>query len=77
MHRDILKGDMLISCRDPKNVTDDEYNQFYTAFFKDSEKPLAWHHFSGDAGSGTAFKAIVFFPSKLWVLSSNCPFLFS
>ncbi|KAF8165360.1 Hsp90 protein-domain-containing protein [Crassisporium funariophilum] len=51
--------------RDPKNITEDEYNSFYTSFFKDFSKPLAWHHFSADAGSGTAFKALLFFPSKL------------
>ncbi|TFK43547.1 Hsp90 protein-domain-containing protein [Crucibulum laeve] len=51
--------------RDPKNVTDDEYTLFYNAFFKDFTKPLAWQHFSGDSGSGTSFKAIVFLPSKL------------
>jgi len=51
--------------RDPKNITTDEYNLFYTSFFKDFGRPLAWHHFSGDAGSGVAFKALLFFPSKL------------
>jgi heat shock protein beta len=51
--------------RDPKNITTDEYNLFYTSFFKDFSPPLAWHHFSGDAGSGVAFKALLFFPSKL------------
>ncbi|KAF4619633.1 hypothetical protein D9613_005093 [Agrocybe pediades] len=51
--------------RDPKNITEDEYNLFYTSFFKDFDKPLAWQHFSGDASSGTAFKALLFFPSKL------------
>ncbi|KDR83758.1 hypothetical protein GALMADRAFT_670355 [Galerina marginata CBS 339.88] len=51
--------------RDPKNITTDEYNMFYTSFFKDFSQPLAWHHFSGDAGSGVAFKALLFFPSKL------------
>ncbi|KAF8974761.1 Hsp90 protein-domain-containing protein [Flammula alnicola] len=51
--------------RDPKNITEDEYRLFYTSFFKDFTAPLAWHHFSGDAGSGVAFKALLFFPSKL------------
>ncbi|CAA7259747.1 unnamed protein product [Cyclocybe aegerita] len=51
--------------RDPKNVTKEEYDLFYTTFFKDFQRPLAWHHFSGDAGSGSAFKALLFFPSKL------------
>jgi HSP90 family molecular chaperone len=43
----------------------DEYRSFYTAYFKDFNAPLAWHHFSGDAGSGVAFKALMFLPSKL------------
>lgn len=51
--------------RDPKNVTDDEYILFYNAFFKDFTKPLAWHHFSGDSGSGVSFKAILYLPGKL------------
>ncbi|KAF8655303.1 hypothetical protein AX16_003200 [Volvariella volvacea WC 439] len=51
--------------RDPKNVTDVEYHQFYSAFFKDYNQPLSWHHFSGDSGDGTSFKAIIFLPSKL------------
>lgn len=46
----------------------DEYNSFYTSFFKDFGKPLAWQHFSGDAGSGTAFKALIFLPTKLYVI---------
>lgn len=51
--------------RDPKAITTEEYNLFYTSFFKDFSKPLAWHHFAGDAGSGVAFKALLFFPTKL------------
>lgn len=51
--------------RDPKDVTDEEYENFYQATFHDFEKPLAWHHFSGDSGSGVSFKAIVYIPSKL------------
>lgn len=38
---------------------------FYKATFKDNEDPLAWHHFSGDSGSGVSFKAIIFLPNKL------------
>ncbi|KAF5321366.1 hypothetical protein D9619_001109 [Psilocybe cf. subviscida] len=52
--------------RDSKNITDDEYKSFYRSFFKEvSNPPLAWQHFSGDVGDGTAFKALLFFPSKL------------
>ena len=44
----------------------DEYKSFYRSFFKElASPPLAWQHFSGDVGDGTAFKALLFFPSKL------------
>ncbi|TRM67574.1 Hsp90 protein-domain-containing protein [Schizophyllum amplum] len=51
--------------RDPKDITDEEYKTFYSAFFKDSEEPMAWDHFSGEAGASVAFKAIVYLPSKI------------
>jgi heat shock protein beta len=50
---------------DPKTITSEEYERFYEATFRDYEKPLAWHHFSGDSGSGVSFKAIIFVPSHL------------
>lgn len=52
---------------DPKTVTEEEYKTFYQATFKDYEEPLAWHHFSGDSGSGVSFKAIIYVPSHLYV----------
>ncbi|TFY72957.1 hypothetical protein EVG20_g20 [Dentipellis fragilis] len=52
--------------RDPKNISTFEYELFYQATFKDfSAKPLAWHHFTGDSGSGVSFRAIIFIPGKL------------
>jgi len=51
--------------RDPKDITDEEYMEFYRVTFKDAKDPLAWHHFSGDAGTGSAFKAILYVPSSL------------
>ncbi|OBZ70180.1 Endoplasmin [Grifola frondosa] len=50
--------------RDPKTVTDEEYELFYQATFKDYEKPLAWYHFAGDSGSGASFRAIIYIPSR-------------
>ncbi|KAF7301654.1 Heat shock protein [Mycena indigotica] len=50
--------------RDPKNATDEDYELFYTAFWKDYTKPLSWTHFSGDSESGTSFKAIIYLPGK-------------
>ncbi|THH19791.1 hypothetical protein EW146_g1461 [Bondarzewia mesenterica] len=52
---------------DPKEIEDVEYELFYQATFKDFNRPLAWHHFSGDTGAGVSFRAIVFVPSKLCV----------
>lgn len=46
-------------------MTDEEYELFYEATFKDYEKPLAWDHFSGDVGAGASFKAIIYIPSRL------------
>ncbi|KAF4574637.1 heat shock protein 90 family protein [Pleurotus pulmonarius] len=51
--------------RDPKDVKEEDYTNFYKAFFKEIESPLAWHHFSGDSGSGVSFRAIVFVPGSL------------
>ncbi|GAA5981159.1 hypothetical protein JCM11641_003130 [Rhodosporidiobolus odoratus] len=50
--------------RDPKEVTDAEYEDFYQKTFKAAEPPLAWTHFKGDAGS-TTFRALVFIPSAV------------
>ncbi|BGP12223.1 hypothetical protein JCM10213_007481 [Rhodosporidiobolus nylandii] len=50
--------------RDPKEVSDEEYENFYMATFKASDPPLAWTHFKGDAGS-TTFRALVFIPSAV------------
>lgn len=55
----------IINPSDPKTVSDEEYELFYQATFKDYEKPLGWAHFSGDSGSGTSFKAILYIPSRL------------
>ncbi|KAJ7744442.1 heat shock protein Hsp90 [Mycena maculata] len=51
--------------RDPKSASDEDYELFYTAFWKDFTKPLAWQHFSGDSESGVSFKAIIYLPGKL------------
>lgn len=60
-----LNPEPPIWMRDPKDVTEDEYERFYQATFKDYEKPLAWHHFAGDSGSGVSFRAIIYIPSRL------------
>lgn len=50
--------------RDPKEVTEEEYLDFYRATFKDYRKPIGWHQFAGDA-AGTSFKGIIFLPEKI------------
>ncbi|KAH9918203.1 heat shock protein Hsp90 [Epithele typhae] len=60
-----LNSQPPIWTRDPKEITDEEYENFYMATYKDFEKPLAWYHFAGDSGSGVSFRAIVFVPSRL------------
>ncbi|KAG8884080.1 hypothetical protein FRB97_005303 [Tulasnella sp. 331] len=51
--------------RDPKNITDEEYNLFYRATFKDHNNPIAYHHFKGDTGAGVGFRAVFFLPSEI------------
>jgi len=51
--------------RDQTGITDFEFEAFYTGFFKDFGKPLAWHHFGGDTPDGVAFKGMIFIPEKL------------
>lgn len=59
----------------------DEYVLFYNAFFKDFRRPLSWHHFSGDSGSGVSFKAIIYLPGQMWAsyylrnLDSHCKYV--
>jgi heat shock protein 90kDa beta len=54
------------SNRDSKNISSIEYELFYQATFRDiGTKPLAWNHFSGDVGSGSSFRALLYIPAKL------------
>jgi heat shock protein 90kDa beta len=67
----VLSSDHSFS--DPKTISDHDYKLFYQSTFKDFSDPLAWHHFSGDSGTGTSFRAIIFIPSYMYVspLSRN------
>ncbi|KAI1789557.1 heat shock protein Hsp90 [Ganoderma leucocontextum] len=60
-----LNSQPPIWMRDPKTISDEEYETFYQATFKDHQKPLTWSHFQGDSGSGVSFRAIIFLPSRL------------
>ncbi|CCA70224.1 related to HSP82-Heat shock protein [Serendipita indica DSM 11827] len=50
--------------RDPKDVTDEEYKNFYKATFKQYQDPILWHHFKGDSGP-VSFRALIYVPSTL------------
>ncbi|KAG8828530.1 hypothetical protein FRC19_003869 [Serendipita sp. 401] len=50
--------------RDPKDVTDEEYKNFYKATFKQYQDPVLWHHFKGDSGP-VSFRALIFVPESL------------
>lgn len=42
---ELMNTQKPIWTRDPKNVTDIEYENFYSSFAKDPSPPLAWNHF--------------------------------
>jgi len=46
--------------RNPKEITDDEYKNFYRSFTKDYEDPIAWTHFTAEGD--VEFKAILYIP---------------
>ncbi|KNE54389.1 hypothetical protein AMAG_00364 [Allomyces macrogynus ATCC 38327] len=48
--------------RSPSGVSDDDYNAFFKAFFREQEDPSAHIHFKGEGGSD--FKALLYIPNK-------------
>lgn len=46
-------------CR-PADVTDEEYNDFYKSFSRDSDTPMAHSHFTAEGE--VTFKSILFIP---------------
>ncbi|GAA5870032.1 hypothetical protein JCM3774_004341 [Rhodotorula dairenensis] len=61
-HWDLVNDRQPLWMRDPKQVTEEEYVEFYKKTFKSTDGPLAWSHFKGDAGS-TSFRALIYIPS--------------
>nr|ODN91222.1 cation-transporting ATPase [Cryptococcus depauperatus CBS 7841] len=53
-------------CREPKEVSEEEYHDFYKAVSKDpTATTLGWSHFKGDTGDGVSFRAIMYIPAQL------------
>ena len=46
----------------PNEIDDDEYNEFYSNFSKDTETPMAKTHFTAEGE--VTFKSILFIPAK-------------
>jgi len=55
----VIATGALCGCR-PSEVSDDEYNEFYKSFSKDSEEPMAKSHFTAEGE--VTFKSILFVP---------------
>ena len=48
--------------RPPKNVTEEEYHEFYKAFSRDSSKPMTYLHFRAEGD--VDFRSILYVPEK-------------
>jgi len=48
--------------RDPKEITDEEYKEFYKSLTRDTDEPLTWTHFKAEGD--LEFKAILYIPSE-------------
>lgn len=61
---ELLNDMKAIWLRNPKEVTDEEYNKFYHSLAKDfsEDKPMAWSHFNAEGD--VEFKAVLFIPPK-------------
>ncbi|KAK1923777.1 putative cation-transporting ATPase [Papiliotrema laurentii] len=52
--------------REPKEVSEEEYKEFYKAVAKDpTAETLGWSHFKGDTGSGVSYRAIMYIPAQI------------
>eukprot|EP00917_Polyrhabdina_sp_WS-2016_P004601 GHVP01010538.1.p1 GENE.GHVP01010538.1~~GHVP01010538.1.p1 ORF type:complete len:761 (+),score=204.96 GHVP01010538.1:1170-3452(+) len=57
---ELLNATKPIWKRDPKEVTDEEYKEFYKSLTKDDNEPLAWKHFRMEGN--VEFSGIMFIP---------------
>lgn len=52
--------------RDAKQISDQEYKDFYQSLSSPSDpEPLGWLHWKGDTGSGVSFRALMYIPGQL------------
>lgn len=54
-----LSNQTLLICR-PNDISDEDYNEFYKSFSKDSQEPMAKTHFTAEGE--VTFKSILFIP---------------
>lgn len=58
----LMNGNKPIWTRNARDIEDDEYNEFYKSFTKESDDPLSKTHFNVEGE--VTFKSILFVPSK-------------
>mmetsp|Transcript_3084 Transcript_3084/g.4713 ORF Transcript_3084/g.4713 Transcript_3084/m.4713 type:complete len:801 (+) Transcript_3084:115-2517(+) len=59
---DLLNENKPIWTRNPKEVKDEEYKEFFTTVFKEYIEPIAWSHFSAEGN--VEFKSILYLPER-------------
>ena len=59
---ELMNGAKPIWLRAPKDVSDDDYNEFYKAISKESENPMAKTHFVAEGE--VTFKSVLFIPKS-------------
>ncbi|KAI3648397.1 hypothetical protein MP228_006251 [Amoeboaphelidium protococcarum] len=59
---ELMNPSKPIWTRDPKNVTEKEYQEFYRQFGKDTQDPMSYIHFNAEGD--VDFKSLLFIPSK-------------
>merc|ERR1711871_1932814 len=58
----LVNKQQALWARDKKEIKDEEYENFYKAISKDTEKPATWTHFKAEGE--IEFKSILFVPGK-------------
>jgi len=61
-HWELINTVKPLWTRDPKEITEDEYKEFYKSLSRDTDDPLTWTHFKAEGD--LEFKAILYIPSE-------------